>query len=77
MTLRTKRIALLTSMLIIALAIFWLYELARTPYRPPHDMSSLLGGSELQIVWTLIGLLTLAWLGIFCWFVSILIRKKS
>ena len=76
MTLRTKRVALLTSLLIIGLAIVWLYELAHTPYRPPHDMSTLLGGPELQIVWTLIGLLSIAWLGILCWFVYILIRRK-
>ena len=77
MTLRTKRIALLISMLIIGLAIVWLYELAHTPYRPPHDMSTLLGGPELQIVWTLMGLLAITWLGILFWFVCILIRRKS
>jgi hypothetical protein len=74
---KTKRIALFSTLLVVALLILGLYDLAHAPYRPPHDMSTLLGGPELQVVWTLIGLLTIAWLGVFLWFVSTFIHKKS
>lgn len=56
---------LLWALGIIGLLILLLYKLATLPYRPPHDMSTFLGGPELLLVWTLITMLGLAWIVLF------------
>ena len=73
--LKAKRVALIGTLLIMALMILGLYELAHMPYRPPHDMSTFLGGPELRIVWMLIALLAIVWLAVLIWFVFTFVRK--
>ena len=73
---KTKRIALFNTLLVVGLMIVGLYQLAHVPYRPPHDMSTFLGRPELQIVWTLITLLTIAWVAILVWFVLTFVPKE-
>ena len=46
----------------IAILIYLLFELQRMPYRPPYDMSTLLGGGEIQLVRFVIAILSVAWL---------------
>ena len=75
--LKTKRITLLGTLGMLALMIWGLYELAHMPYRPPHDMTTLLGRPELQIVWSLIVLFTATWVGFFGWFVFTFVYEKT
>lgn len=42
---------------VIALLLWALFELQRMPYRPPHDMSTFLGGSEIAAVRLLMGVI--------------------
>jgi hypothetical protein len=72
-----RRAKLFSALAIVGLLIGGLYGLAHLPYRPPHDMSTLLGATEIRTVWTLIGLLAIVWLAIFVWFVSTLVHTKK
>lgn len=42
--------------------IWFLFELQRMPYRPPQDMSTLLGGGEIVVVHGLLGMFAVGWL---------------
>jgi hypothetical protein len=56
------------AMLVVVGGIIWaLRELAVMPYRPPNDMSTMLGGPEEELVWTLIAILAVIWVGILIW----------
>lgn len=53
--------------LLLALVTLWLpaaffYVLATAPYRPPHDMRSLLGVDGVKGAYALAGFFTMAWL---------------
>ena len=54
--------------LLVGAALMWgLFELQRLPYNPPHDMSTLLGGPEINTVRILIGLIAIPWsVGVIC-----------
>ena len=56
------RAVLLVALVILPVLIYLLFELQRLPYRPPQDMSTLLGGSEIAAVRVLIGVLAVGWL---------------
>jgi hypothetical protein len=56
------------ALLVFVGGIIWaLRELAVMPYRPPNDMSTMLGGPEEELVWTLIAILAVIWVGILIW----------
>jgi len=55
----SRRQTLLIALAIDTFLIWGLYELVELPYRPPHDMTTLLGGQEKAFVSMLIGCLTL------------------
>src|SRR5262245_15091713 len=57
--LRTSRIMITT--IVVAIIEFLLFELIRAPFRPPYDMSTLLGRQEQYIVIGFMGLLAVAW----------------
>ena len=58
----------------VTLGVFnfeWIFlELIRSPYRPPDDMSTLLGGTEIVVVENFMGLGAIAWLICVAWFWS-------
>jgi hypothetical protein len=60
---RRWRLGLAIALLVIAILIYLLFELQRAPYRPPYDMSTLLGGGEIAFVRMIIGYLAVAWCG--------------
>jgi len=49
------------ALIVIPAVIYVLFELQRAPYRPPQDMSTLLGGGEIETVRVVMGLLALLW----------------
>jgi hypothetical protein len=54
-------------LLVVGVIIWALHELAVMPYRPPNDMSTLLGGPEEEWVSALIAVLAVVWVGILIW----------
>jgi hypothetical protein len=75
--LRRKRFNLVCILLTLAFVIAGLYLLARAPYRPPHDMTTLLDGQELQMVWFFIGVFSLCWLLLFVALLQTFRRKSN
>jgi hypothetical protein len=61
-SIRRQRIVLLSGVVVVGLMIWGLYGLANAPYRPPQDMSTLLDGDEIELVYTLIDVLAVVWL---------------
>ena len=60
---RTKRrlVLLLVAVLGLPVLIYLLFELQRLPYRPPLDMSTMLG-AEIFLVWLFMGVLAITWI---------------
>jgi len=68
-TIQTLTARLISSIGLIAIptvllpfVIGFLYSLATAPYRPPHDMTSLLGAGEVETVYLIAAVLGLSWL---------------
>jgi hypothetical protein len=60
---RKAEIGCLAFALCFLIAIIWgLFELQRMPYRPPHDMSTFLGGNEIVLMRGIITMLSAVWL---------------
>ena len=72
-------IFLCLALIVLPLTIWGLFELQRMPYRPPADMNTFLGSSEIQFVRVLMGIL--AWVWIACamalWFIVLRLRRDS
>jgi hypothetical protein len=65
---RRGGVVLPLGLLVVVGGIIWaLHELAIMPYRPPYDMSTLLGGPEEELVSALIAILAVVWVGILIW----------
>ena len=56
-------IGLTVALAVIGAFISFLYDLQRAPYRPPYDMSTLLGAGEIEFVRYMIGLFAVIWTG--------------
>ena len=55
-------------LLVVVGGLIWaLHELQIMPYRPPYDMSTLLGGPEEAFVTCLIAILAIIWVGVLVW----------
>ena len=57
-------------LLLVGAAIYGLHVLEHMPYRPPDDMSTMLGGEELAAVRGLIVVLGVVWCGAFVAFIA-------
>jgi hypothetical protein len=57
-----RPIALVIALVALPVLVYLLFELQRAPYRPPYDMSTLLGGGEIFGVRLLMGMLATVWL---------------
>jgi magnesium-transporting ATPase (P-type) len=67
MTPRDRTIVFFVTLL--AFTVEWCsFELLRAPYRPPHDMSTLLGRQEIEAVAFFIVTVGLVWFGFLVWF---------
>ena len=62
-----RRIAVVGGTLLIAFLEWLLFELIRTPYRPPHDMLTLLGQEKYGVA-GFMGLLFAIWLTMMLYF---------
>ena len=60
-TKRRSRLWLALLLAVLTIIIYGLWDLEHAPYRPPHDMSTLLGGPELALVRGLIRIFAVAW----------------
>jgi hypothetical protein len=73
---RRWTLALSIALFVIAVIIYLLFELQRAPYRPPQDMSTLLGGDEIAFVRKVIEILAIAWWGCAVALAWLLWRRK-
>lgn len=71
-----RRLLPISALGTLSLILCWLVDLATAPYRPPEDMSSLLG-VEAPLVWAFITVLTIAWLSVFAYLVMATIGNNS
>jgi hypothetical protein len=62
-TKRRSRLWLALLLAVLTIIIYGLWDLEHTPYRPPSDMRTLLGDSELALVRGLIRVFAVAWIG--------------
>ena len=70
-------LAVLGSVLGLGAVVFWaLFELQRMPYRPPVDMSTLLGGQEIADVRFLMWVVALLWIVSLVWFIHLIKSKR-
>ena len=60
-SIRARRIALSSGLVVVSLLIWAIWELACTPYRPPQDPGTFFGGPELTFLFTLIAVLAIVW----------------
>jgi hypothetical protein len=63
---RYQRIGVVAGTLLIAVVEWLLFELIRTPYRPPNDMATLLGQEKYGVV-GFMGVLLAVWIGTVLW----------
>ncbi len=61
MTANTNRIMVVVTTVVFAGVEWFLFELLRMPYRPPHDMSTFLGQEGIAVVQFMV-LLAVGWL---------------
>ena len=63
---RYRRIGIVAGTLLIAFVEWLLFELIRTPYRPPNDMATLLGQEKYGVV-GFMGVIQAVWIGTVLW----------
>ena len=56
-----RRLAVGAAIALGAALMYALFELQRAPYRPPEDMSTALGDTEILFVRTVIALIAIPW----------------
>jgi hypothetical protein len=61
---RRDRLRFGLGLLLVGVILVALRKLETLPYRPPHDMSTFLGGPELGVVRLLMVLFAVVWIGL-------------
>ena len=74
---RKIRLWLAGAWLFEGILIWWLRKLEQMPYSPPYDMSTLLGGPELEFVQFLISVLVVLWVLTLAGFVTSCWSRRS
>lgn len=73
---RNAKAGLSIAVILGAILLWGLFELQRLPYSPPHDMRTLLGGSEVLALRVVIGGLAAPWLAGVIWLIRMPMTRK-